>query len=65
MAAMAITRDEHDAARAAGMDRQTLRDWLYRYNAEGLAGLSARPHGGGPARLLTAERRRRWPSASA
>lgn len=44
-----------DAARAAGMDRQTLRDWVHRYNAEGLAGLSARPHGGGPARRLTAE----------
>lgn len=36
-----------DAARAAGMDRQTLRDWVHRYNAEGLAGLSARPHGAG------------------
>jgi transposase len=44
-----------EAARAAGMDRQTLRDWVHRYNAQGLAGLSARPHGGGPARLLTAE----------
>src|SRR4051794_37338050 len=31
-----------EAARAAGMDRQTLRDWdwVHRYNAEGLAGLS-------------------------
>jgi transposase len=43
-----------DAARSAGMDRQTLRDWVHRYNAEGLAGLSDRPHAGGPARLLTA-----------
>jgi transposase len=34
------------AARTAGMDRQTLRDWVHRYNAEGLAGLSDR-HGGG------------------
>jgi transposase len=25
-----------EAARAAGMDRQTLRDWVHRYNAEGL-----------------------------
>jgi transposase len=31
-----------EAARAAGMDRQTLRDWVHRYNAEGLAGLSDR-----------------------
>ena len=28
-----------DAARAAGMDRQTLRDWVIRYNEEGLGGL--------------------------
>ena len=32
-----------EAARAAGMDRQTLRDWVHRYNAEGLAGLRDRP----------------------
>jgi len=44
-----------EAARSAGMDRQTLRDWVHRYNAEGLAGLSDRPHAGGPSRLLTAE----------
>ena len=25
-----------DAARQCGMDRQTLRDWVHRYNAEGL-----------------------------
>jgi transposase len=28
------------AARLAGMDRQTLRDWVHRYNEEGIAGLS-------------------------
>jgi transposase len=27
------------AARAAGMDRQTLRDWVIRFNAEGVEGL--------------------------
>jgi transposase len=42
------------AARQSGMDRQTLRDWVHRYNAEGLAGLFDRPHGGGAARKLTA-----------
>lgn len=31
-------------ARLAGMDRQALRDAVLRYNAEGLAGLSDRPH---------------------
>jgi transposase len=40
-----------DAARAAGMDRQTLRDWVHRYNAEGLAGLHDRPRSGRPPRL--------------
>src|SRR5215467_12290302 len=29
-------------ARLAGMDRQTLRDWVHRYNEEGIAGLSNR-----------------------
>src|SRR3569833_3955996 len=44
------------AARAAGMDRQTLRDWVHRYNAEGLAGLSdRRPPGRTP--HLTPEQR--------
>ena len=32
-----------EAARHAGMDRQTLRDWVHRYNEEGLAGLHDRP----------------------
>ena len=36
------------AARSGGMDRQTLRDWVLRYNAEGLAGLSGRKHSGRP-----------------
>ena len=35
--------DRATAARLAGMDRQTLRDWVHRYNAEGMAGLSNRP----------------------
>src|SRR5690242_679982 len=42
------------AARAAGMDRQTLRDWVHRYNAEGLAGLRDRRRPG-PRPRLTAE----------
>ena len=32
-----------EAAESCGMDRQTLRDWVHRYNAEGLAGLVNRP----------------------
>jgi transposase len=35
--------DRPTAARLARMDRQTLRDWVYRYNAKGLAGLCNRP----------------------
>ena len=42
------------AARLAGMDRQTLRDAVVRYNAEGLEGLHDRPKGH-PPRRLTAE----------
>src|ERR1700690_3056160 len=44
-----------DAARAAGMDRQTLRDWVHRYNAEGLDGLKNRAERGKPERKLTPE----------
>lgn len=39
------------AARQSGMERQTLRDWVHRYNAEGLAGLFSRV-GRGPEPLL-------------
>ena len=45
MLALALVLEGVDRARAAeacGMDRQTLRDWVHRYNAEGLAGLSDR-----------------------
>ena len=31
-----------EAARLSGMERQTLRDWVHRYNAEGIAGLANR-----------------------
>src|SRR3712207_826334 len=52
-------------ARPAGMDRQTLRDWVFRYNRGGPAGLSDHWGVGGPCRLtegrqatLQADRRR-------
>ena len=44
-----MSRDE--AAQAAGMDRQTLRDWVHRYNAEGIEGLRDRPRSGRPCAL--------------
>ena len=48
-------RSRTEAARAAGMDRQTLRDWVHRYNEEGLAGLAARHGASGPKRFLSPE----------
>ena len=38
--------DRGQAARLAGMDRQTLRDWVIRFNAEGVEGLRDRPKSG-------------------
>src|SRR5215207_5615685 len=35
-------RCRSDAAGQSGMDRQTLRDWIHRYNAEGIEGLKSR-----------------------
>ena len=40
-----------DAARIGGMDRQTLRDWAHRFNAEGAAGLVNRAAPGNLRRL--------------
>jgi transposase len=46
--------DRTTAAEICGMDRQTLRDWVHRYNAEGLAGLCDRKRPGARSKL-TAE----------
>lgn len=46
-----------DAARVGGMDRQTLRDWAHRFNAEGPEGLKDRPHSGRPRQLSEAQMR--------
>src|SRR5512145_2534951 len=43
------------AAASAGMDRQTLRDWVIRYNEHGVAGLCDRWKGGRPPLLTLAE----------
>lgn len=65
MLAIALVLDGHsreEAAAACGMDRQTLRDWAHRYNAEGIAGLSNR-RAPGPAPRLSAEQQaelERW-----
>jgi transposase len=44
-----------EAAESCGMDRQTLRDWVHRYNAEGVAGLSDRQRSGRPPYLTAAQ----------
>lgn len=43
------------AARSAGMDRQTLRDWVIRYNADGVDGLYDQPKGHQPEKLSESE----------
>jgi len=48
--------DRKTAAETCGMDRQTLRDWVHRYNAEGLEGLSNRRSAGPTPRLSPAQK---------
>jgi transposase len=48
-------QSREDAATSCGMDRQTLRDWAHRFNADGLAGLADRPRRNGPQPRLSAE----------
>ncbi|WP_143268071.1 IS630 family transposase [Azospirillum agricola] len=53
--AMALNGTSREAAaRQAGMDRQTLRDWVVRYNAEGVEGLGDRTRTGRPPLLADA-----------
>src|ERR1700710_1415636 len=47
--ALAMVLDGHprsEAASSNGMDRQTLRDWVHRYNEKGVGGLKYRPSPG-------------------
>jgi transposase len=56
--AIAMVLDGHPRAAAArlnGMDRQTLRDWVHRYNDEGVAGLHSRVSPGRPGALNGAQ----------
>ena len=50
LAAVYAGMSRAEAAKVGGMDRQTLRDWAHRFNAEGPEGLKDRPRAG----------RRRW-----
>ena len=55
--------DRKTAAETCGMDRQTLRDWVHRYNAAGLAGLRNLKSPGAGSKL-TARQRAEFPSLS-
>jgi len=44
-------RPRSEAAELSGMDRQTLRDWVHRYNAAGIEGLVSRRSPGRPPAL--------------
>jgi transposase len=48
-----MSREE--AAKAGGMDRQTLRDWVVSFNARGLDGLCDAKRSGAPAKLGAAD----------
>ncbi len=47
--------NRHQAATVGGMDRQTLRDWVHRFNAEGPTGLVDRKAPGAARRLTPAQ----------
>jgi len=47
-------RSRRDAAEVCAMDRQTLRDWVHRYNGLGPEGLGDAPRRNGPPRRLSA-----------
>src|SRR6188508_3723441 len=58
MLAIALVLDgwsREAAAEACAMDRQTLRDWVHRYNEFGLDGLSNRRRCNGPSPCLSGE----------
>jgi len=44
-----------EAARIGGMDRQTLRDWVHRFNAQGPEGLRDQRHPGPTCRLTVSQ----------
>jgi putative transposase len=58
MLALALVLDgwsRETAAEACAMERQTLRDWVHRYNESGLEGLADQPRRNGPRPRLSAE----------
>ena len=55
LAAVLDGMSRSEAARIGGMDRQTLRDWVHRFNASGPEGLKDIPSTGHPPRLSPAQ----------
>ncbi len=55
IAAVYEAKSRSEAARLGGMDRQTLRDWVHRFNEEGPEGLVNRPLPGAPVKLTAAQ----------
>ncbi|TCS24087.1 transposase [Acidomonas methanolica] len=55
LALAAIRAGASRTARVGGMDRQTLRDWVHRFNAEGPDGLRDYQHAGPACRLNAAQ----------
>lgn len=56
LAAVLEGMSREDAARIGGMDRQTLRDWVHRFNASGPEGLKDAWYGGPEPRLSVAQK---------
>ena len=56
LAAVYDGMDRATAARIGGMDRQTLRDWVHRFNEHGPNGLGNRPSPGWPSKLSGEQR---------
>ena len=56
LAAVAEGRSRGEAAEIGGMDRQTLRDWVHRFNGEGPEGLLDRKTDGPPPKLTPAQK---------
>lgn len=56
IAAVLEGRSRTEAAKIGGMERQTLRDWVHRFNAEGPEGLKSHRSPGRPPKLNTAQR---------
>ena len=57
LAAVAAGKSRAEAATIGLMDRQTLRDWVVRFNAEGPEGLIDRRSPGRPPKLTSAQKR--------